>query len=170
MGDMAHRSRNAGKATWLHGGIGWGLGRVMSRHGTLEPPARATEVGAEPPFAGADPGMPNLESFRTRVLLNERIKGSLKHSFPSPPRVLVIGEVSGVWFRLCLGWRKLKWRHPSEIDNVPHFQEGDCKHIQDQGWDLVIAHPPCTYLSAVGAGAGWLKKGARKGAGGTLRG
>eukprot|EP00962_Isochrysis_galbana_P052586 scaffold24055_cov113-Isochrysis_galbana.AAC.1 len=43
---------------------------------------------------------------------------------------------------------------PSEIDYVPHFQ-GDCKHIQDQGWDLVIGHPPCTYLSAVGAG--WLK-------------
>eukprot|EP00962_Isochrysis_galbana_P005140 scaffold1407_cov120-Isochrysis_galbana.AAC.1 len=30
---------------------------------------------------------------------------------------------------------------PSEIDYVPHFQ-GDCKHIQDQGWDLVIGHPP----------------------------
>jgi hypothetical protein len=41
------------------------------------------------------------------------------------------------------------WK-PSEIDYVPHFQ-GDCKYIQDLGWDLVIAHPPCTYLSAVGS-------------------
>jgi hypothetical protein len=39
---------------------------------------------------------------------------------------------------------------PSEIDYVPHFQ-GDCKYIHDLGWDLVIAHPPCTYLSAVGS-------------------
>eukprot|EP00962_Isochrysis_galbana_P026911 scaffold8412_cov142-Isochrysis_galbana.AAC.1 len=56
---------------------------------------------------------------------------------------------------------------PSEIDYVPHFQ-GDCKHIQDQGWDLVIGHPPCTYLSAVGAG--WLAQiGARKRAGTRIR-
>eukprot|EP00962_Isochrysis_galbana_P053026 scaffold24495_cov111-Isochrysis_galbana.AAC.4 len=38
---------------------------------------------------------------------------------------------------------------PSEIDYVPHFQ-GDCKHIQDQGWDLVIGHPPCTWVSKTG--------------------
>ena len=38
--------------------------------------------------------------------------------------------------------------YPSEIDYVPHFQ-GDALHVQNLGWDLVIAHPPCTYLAAV---------------------
>lgn len=28
----------------------------------------------------------------------------------------------------------------------PHYQ-GNCLDILDQGWDLMIAHPPCTYLS-----------------------
>jgi hypothetical protein len=70
-----------------------------------------------------------------------------------PPKVLVIGEVSGVvssMFRMAGAHvATCDWK-PSEIDYVPHFQ-GDCKYIQDLGWDLVIAHPPCTYLSAVGA-------------------
>ena len=33
--------------------------------------------------------------------------------------------------------------------DTPHFQ-GDASHIQDLGWDLVICHPPCTYLSNAG--------------------
>jgi hypothetical protein len=35
----------------------------------------------------------------------------------------------------------------------PHYQ-GSVFDILDQGWDLMIAHPPCTYLS--NAGARWL--------------
>lgn len=35
----------------------------------------------------------------------------------------------------------------------PHYQ-GSVFDIIDQGWDLMIAHPPCTYLS--NAGARWL--------------
>lgn len=31
----------------------------------------------------------------------------------------------------------------------PHIQ-GDVLDILDDGWDLMIAHPPCTYLSAAG--------------------
>ena len=31
-----------------------------------------------------------------------------------------------------------------------HIQ-GDVFDIIDQGWDLMIAHPPCTFLSASGA-------------------
>jgi hypothetical protein len=70
-----------------------------------------------------------------------------------PPKVLVIGEVSCVvssMFRMSGAYvATCDWK-PSEIDYVPHFQ-GDCKCIQDLGWDLVIAHPPFTYLSAVGS-------------------
>lgn len=36
----------------------------------------------------------------------------------------------------------------------PHIQDDVLKHLND-GWDLMIAHPPCTYLSR--AGARWWK-------------
>jgi hypothetical protein len=32
----------------------------------------------------------------------------------------------------------------------PHYQ-GSVLDILDQGWDLLIAHPPCTYISNAGA-------------------
>lgn len=90
-----------------------------------------------------------------------------------PPRVLVIGgEVSGVvssMFRLAGAQVATCDLLPSEIDYVPHFQ-GDCKHIQDQGWDFVIGHPPCTYHVSFRRRCGLAQDGARKGAGGTLRG
>jgi site-specific DNA-cytosine methylase len=36
----------------------------------------------------------------------------------------------------------------------PHYQ-GDVFDIIDQGWDLMIAHPPCTHLAV--SGARWFK-------------
>lgn len=33
---------------------------------------------------------------------------------------------------------------------------GDVRNILDEGWDLLIAHPPCTYLC--NSGIGWLKR------------
>ena len=36
----------------------------------------------------------------------------------------------------------------------PHIQ-GDVLEILDQGWDLMIAHPPCTHLAV--SGARWFK-------------
>jgi hypothetical protein len=83
----------------------------------------------------------------SNIISNDKILSKM------PLKVLVIGEVSGVvssMFRMAGAHvATCDWK-PSEIDYVPHFQ-GDCKYIQDLGWDLVIAHPPCTYLSAVGA-------------------
>ena len=38
----------------------------------------------------------------------------------------------------------------SESDLGKHYQ-GDVKDILDDDWDLLIAHPPCTYLSVSGA-------------------
>lgn len=38
---------------------------------------------------------------------------------------------------------------PTEVPG-PHFQ-GDVLEILDQGWDLMIAHPPCTHLAVSGA-------------------
>lgn len=41
---------------------------------------------------------------------------------------------------------------PTEVAG-PHY-EGDVFDIIGDGWDLMVAHPPCTYLS--GSGARWL--------------
>jgi hypothetical protein len=41
---------------------------------------------------------------------------------------------------------------PTDVKG-PHYQ-GDVFDIINHGWDLLIAHPPCTYLSK--AGARWL--------------
>jgi len=41
---------------------------------------------------------------------------------------------------------------PSERPG-PHIQ-GDVRNVLGQGWDLMIAHPPCTYLT--NAGVRWL--------------
>lgn len=40
----------------------------------------------------------------------------------------------------------------------PHYQ-GDVLDIINDGWDLMIAHPPCTYLSV--SGMHWTKRGLR---------
>lgn len=39
-----------------------------------------------------------------------------------------------------------------------HIQDDVLKHLDD-GWDLMVAHPPCTYLSR--AGARWLYQGGK---------
>ena len=43
---------------------------------------------------------------------------------------------------------------PSDVGG-PHIQ-GDVAGVLDDGWDLMIAHPPCTYLSA--SGWHWTKR------------
>ena len=40
----------------------------------------------------------------------------------------------------------------------PHYQ-GDVTDIINQGWDMLIAHPPCTYLSV--SGMHWTTRGLR---------
>jgi len=44
---------------------------------------------------------------------------------------------------------------PTDVPG-PHY-EGDVFDVIDQGWDLMIAHPPCTYLSV--SGLHWNKRG-----------
>ena len=38
---------------------------------------------------------------------------------------------------------------PSD-DNSPHHIQGDVLEILNNGWDMMIAHPPCTYLANSG--------------------
>ncbi len=40
----------------------------------------------------------------------------------------------------------------------PHYQ-GDVRDVLHQGWDLMVAHPPCTYLSV--SGMHWTRRGLR---------
>jgi len=42
---------------------------------------------------------------------------------------------------------------PTDVPG-PHYQ-GDVRDILDDGWDLMIAHPPCTHLAV--SGARWFK-------------
>ena len=46
---------------------------------------------------------------------------------------------------------------PTDVDG-PHYQ-GDVRDILNDGWDLMIAHPPCTYLSV--SGMHWTTRGLR---------
>ena len=72
-------------------------------------------------------------------------------------KVLVACEESQ---RVCIELRKLG-HDAYSCDILPcsgghpewHIQDDVLKHLND-GWDLMIAHPPCTYLSR--AGARWL--------------
>lgn len=44
---------------------------------------------------------------------------------------------------------------PAEDGSSLHIQ-GDVQDILDRGWDLMIAHPPCTHLAV--SGARWFKE------------
>jgi len=46
---------------------------------------------------------------------------------------------------------------PTDVSG-PHY-EGDVRDVLNDGWDLMIAHPPCTYLSV--SGMHWTKRGLR---------
>lgn len=67
-------------------------------------------------------------------------------------RILVACEYSG---RVREAFRKLghdAWSCdllPSD-DNSPYHIQGDVLEHLNDGWDMMIAHPPCTYLSYVG--------------------
>lgn len=76
-------------------------------------------------------------------------------------RVLVACEYSGAVrdaFR-ALGHYALSCDLlPSDVPG-PHYQ-GDVSDILGAGWDLMIAHPPCTYLSV--SGMHWTRRGLRE--------
>src|SRR4051794_29108597 len=71
-------------------------------------------------------------------------------------RVLVACEFSGVVrdAMLARGHEAMSCDLlPTEVDG-PHYQ-GDVRDVLDGGWDLMIAHPPCTHLAV--SGARWFK-------------
>lgn len=73
-------------------------------------------------------------------------------------RVLVACEFSGTVreaFRR-LGHDAMSCDLLPADDNSPHHYQGDVRDILHAGWDLMIAHPPCTYLAA--SGLHWNKR------------
>ena len=75
-------------------------------------------------------------------------------------RVLIACEFSGVVREAFAARGHDAWSCdllPTEIPRQ-HYQ-GDVLNILDDGWDMMIAHPPCTYIA--NSGARWLftKKG-----------
>jgi len=68
-------------------------------------------------------------------------------------KILVACEYSG---RVREGFRKLghdAWSCDflESEDNSPFHIKGDCLELLEDGWDLMIAHPPCTDLAVSGA-------------------
>lgn len=71
-------------------------------------------------------------------------------------RVLVACEFSGIVRDAFIAKGHDAWSCdllPTEKEG-PHIQ-GDVLEILDDGWDLMIAHPPCTHLAV--SGARWFK-------------
>lgn len=67
-------------------------------------------------------------------------------------KVLIACEYSGVVRRAFRALGHDAWSCdllPSE-DDSPHHIQGDVLPILGLGWDMMIAHPPCTYLCSSG--------------------
>ena len=73
-------------------------------------------------------------------------------------KVLIACEFSGVVRRefAKLGHDTWSCDFLPADDNSPNHIQADVLTILDSGWDLMIAHPPCTYLSS--SGLHWNKK------------
>lgn len=77
-------------------------------------------------------------------------------------RILVACEYSGRVRRAfaALGHDVLSADFEPSEDDSPYHYQGDCFDlINDQPFDLMIAHPPCTYLSV--SGMHWTTRGLR---------
>lgn len=76
-------------------------------------------------------------------------------------KVLVACECSGVVRRAFAARGHDAWScdlKPAE-DGSDHHIQGDAIEALARGWDLIIAHPPCTYLSV--SGMHWTSRGLR---------
>jgi hypothetical protein len=73
-------------------------------------------------------------------------------------RVLVACEFSGVVRRAfqARGHEAVSCDLLPSEDNSPHHIQGDVLPVLLEGWDLMIAHPPCTYLCS--SGLHWNKR------------
>ena len=75
-------------------------------------------------------------------------------------KILVACEFSGTVRDACIanGHEAMSCDLLPTESPGPHYQ-GDVRDVLHQGWDLMIAHPPCTYLSV--SGMHWTTRGLR---------
>ncbi len=81
----------------------------------------------------------------------------LRYALGTHLKVLVACEFSGIVRDAFLAKGHDAWSCdllPSEKEG-PHIQDDVLKHL-DEEWDLMIAHPPCTYIAK--SGVQWLHK------------
>jgi site-specific DNA-cytosine methylase len=69
------------------------------------------------------------------------------------PRVLIACEFSGTVRRAfaARGWDAWSCDILEADEDSPQHIIGDVREAMDCGWDLLIAHPPCTHLAVSGA-------------------
>ena len=82
-----------------------------------------------------------------------------RYLFSKRMKVLVACEYSGIVRNAFKARGHDAWSCdllPTEQPSKNHI-EGDVLPILNDGWDLIIAHPPCTHLSVSGA-ARWAEK------------
>lgn len=80
------------------------------------------------------------------------------HLSSEPLAVLVACEFSGVVRRAfrALGHQAFSCDLLPAEDNSRDHIRGDVLEVMEDGWDLMIAHPPCTHLAV--SGARWFKE------------
>ena len=67
-------------------------------------------------------------------------------------RVLIACEFSGIVREAFKTKGHDAWSCDIITTEIPgQHIEGDVLEILDEGWDLMIAHPPCTHLAVSGA-------------------
>jgi len=76
------------------------------------------------------------------------------------PRVLVACEHTGAVRNafIAAGCDAVSCDLLPSTAGLPHYQ-GDVRDVLALGWDLIVAHPPCTYLSS--SGMHWTVRGLR---------
>jgi len=76
-------------------------------------------------------------------------------------RVLIACEYSGTSRRAfeAVGHEVLSCDLLPADDGALNHYQGDVRDVLNQGWDMMIAHPPCTYLSV--SGMHWTTRGLR---------
>ena len=81
---------------------------------------------------------------------------------PRRMRVLVACEFSGTVRRAFASLGHDAWSCdllPAEDGSLNHLR-GDVRAVLDDGWDLMVCHPPCTHLAV--SGARWFKEKAKE--------
>ena len=75
---------------------------------------------------------------------------------PIVMRVLVACEFSGIVREAFRKRGHVAWSCDLlDTDHVGNHITGDVRGVLDEGWDLLIGHPPCTHLAV--SGARWFK-------------